>query len=326
MLRKLFALPAVHFAAIGAALFLARGLAEPALPAASSELDSHSILIDAATLADLREGFRRSAGRTATEAEEQVLLRDYADQEILYREARARGLDRGDRSVRWRLVQKMQFLEERSDEDPDELYRKALALGLDRDDIIIRRLLIEKMRLLIQLGAPRDVPEEALQQHFNEIAQEFRQPARVSLVHVFLAKDRHGAAIEEAAAQLRNRLPAQPASAEDAVALGDVFPLGHRLRAHSEASLAKVLGPEFAHTAIALPVGGWHGPIRSAYGLHFVWVESRIDSTLPPLESVRAQVTQRYLAERREEELARVMARLRTRYTVAVDGGAALRK
>lgn len=323
MIRRFLTAPALHFLLIGGLLFLWRQEA-PLTAASDPDVAAPVIAIDTEMLRELRESFARSAGRAATAAEEQALLRDHVDQEILYREALSRGLDRGDRSVRWRLIQKMRFLEDREGDDEEELYRQALALGLDRDDLIIRRLLIEKMRLLLQLGAGIERPgDEILREFYAGVAEDYRQPARVSLWHVFLSSDRRGDALESDAAELLERLRREAPSPEQAIALADVFPLGHRLRANSESNLGKLLGPGFAREAIALAPGRWHGPVRSAYGLHLVWVYDRREASLPDLDAVRGQVTQRYLAKMRAAELARQMERLRDRYLVRVAGEAA---
>lgn len=320
VLRRLLALPAVHFVAIGAVLYAAQYLAGDGGRPAVGDAATRTIVVDARTLDDLRDGFHRTSGRAATAEEVRALVRDFADQEILYREARVRGLGRDDRSVKWRLVQKLRFLEGREDENPEALYREALALGLDRDDVIIRRLLIEKMRLLIQLGVSRKRPDDAeLRDYYLGIAEEFRQPARISLAHLFLSGDKRGDSLAADAAALQAHLPTDAASLDDALLAGDVFPFGHHLRASSQANLAKLLGPDFAGAVIDLPVGGWYGPVRSAYGLHFVWIEARRESEIPEFGAVREQVFQRYAAAMREAELATAMERLRKDYSVIID-------
>lgn len=322
MIRRILTAPALHFLLIGGLLFLWRQDAPSATP--DPAVAAPVIAIDDEMLRELRESFAQTTGRDPTAGEEQALLRDHVDQEILYREALLRGLDRGDRSVRWRLIQKMRFLEDREGGDDEALYREALALGLDRDDLIIRRLLIEKMRLLLQLGAGIERPgADILREFYAGVAEDYRQPARVSLWHVFLSSDRRGEALESDAALLSERLQREAPTPEQAIALADVFPLGHRLRANSESNLGKLLGPGFAREAIAFAPGRWHGPVRSAYGLHFVWVDDRREASLPNLDAVRGQVTQRYLAQKREAELARQMERLRERYLVRVAGEAA---
>ncbi|PRQ03739.1 hypothetical protein ENSA5_12890 [Enhygromyxa salina] len=95
--------PLIQFAAIGLALLGGArlvGLAEPRA----------TIVVSDDTLARLEADLTRSLGRAPTEAELDASLRAWADDEMLYREARARGLDRSDPIIRRRLTQKMQFL------------------------------------------------------------------------------------------------------------------------------------------------------------------------------------------------------------------------
>lgn len=51
-------------------------------------------------------------GQVADEAQRQALAHNYAEEEVLFREARALGLDEGDTIIRRRMVQKMRFLVE----------------------------------------------------------------------------------------------------------------------------------------------------------------------------------------------------------------------
>lgn len=331
MLKRLASTPGFHFAFIGAALYLTQAWWAPA-PVRPRGVDVvvRQIAISPAILDGLRRSFQETAARDPNGEELEALVRDHADSEILYREALARGLDKGDRSVKWRLVQKMQFLGEAGAEDTTDeaareaLYREALTLGLDRDDLVIRRLLIEKMRLLIKLGAVREGPtDDELRRYYETTAEAYRQPARVSLHHVFLSADQRGDRLEEDAAALLARIRDPSMTPAAAVRLGDVFPLGHELRGSSEHNLSKLLGPGFAGAGIGLSPNAWHGPIPSAYGLHLVWVDQRWESSLPSLDAVRAQVLQRYLAERRDAELEKAMVRLREQYRVEIVRGPA---
>jgi hypothetical protein len=314
--------PALHFVLIGGALFATQGLWSPAqLESAASDPAQFEIVIGPAKLDELRDSYRRIAARDPGLDAEQALIRDFVDREILYREALRRGLDKDDRSVKFRLVQKMRFLEGRDDEDPEVLYREAVSLGLDREDIVIRRLLIEKMRLLIKLGVREAPSEEELERFYSEHAEDYRQPARVSLHHAFLSSDRRRDTLEADAVELLRELRGKQVAAADAVAMGDAFPLGHHLRSNSEQNLAKLFGPQFAAAAIDLEPGAWHGPIRSAYGTHLIWIDRREPSRLPGLEPVRNQIEQRYLAELRDAELERAMEELRKRYAVVIEDG-----
>ncbi len=104
-MRGLLREPLVQFLLAGAVLFGAWRLVAPTPP-------GRQISVSALQLGRLRADHARRTGVAPTATEETALVGRYVDQEILYREALARGLDRGDVIVRRRLVQKMQFVAE----------------------------------------------------------------------------------------------------------------------------------------------------------------------------------------------------------------------
>jgi peptidyl-prolyl cis-trans isomerase C len=100
--RAWFREPLIHFVLLGVVLFgLFRLVAPP---------PSDTIVVSAETVERLRTQQARRLGREPDPAELDAAIRAWADGELLYREAIALGLDRGDPIVRRRLVQKMQFL------------------------------------------------------------------------------------------------------------------------------------------------------------------------------------------------------------------------
>ncbi len=95
--------PLFHFALIGAALF--------ALDAwVLDRPEDKTITVPSATVQRLLETHERRTGRPATEPERREILDRWIDDEVLYREALALGLDRDDPVIRGRLVEKMRFL------------------------------------------------------------------------------------------------------------------------------------------------------------------------------------------------------------------------
>ena len=134
--------PLLHFAVLGLALF---GLFELVRPAPAGE----TIVVSPDTLARIQSQQQRRLGREPSTDEIDAAIRDWADAEMLYREARALGLDRGDPIVRRRLVQKMAFLFEEVDEPPE----------------------------------PSDAE---LEQWIADHADRFEQAPRVALTHVFV--------------------------------------------------------------------------------------------------------------------------------------------
>jgi len=155
--------PLVHFLVAGAAIVgLYRWVAPPA---------PRQVVVTSAVVRGLREEYRRRNGAAPTAAQEAAMIQRFVDNEVLYREALARGLDRGDLIVRRRLIQKMAFVSE----------------GLE------------------PIPEPTDAELEA---YADAHAARYALPDRVSLSHVFASADRHGDALDAVAAALRARLVA----------------------------------------------------------------------------------------------------------------------
>ncbi len=77
------------------------------------------ITVPADAVAAMVEGFMADHGRPPDTAERQALVETWAEREMLVREARAQGLDRGDPIVRRRLVQAMRFTLEEAEPTGD---------------------------------------------------------------------------------------------------------------------------------------------------------------------------------------------------------------
>ena len=66
------------------------------------------------------------------------------------------------------------------------LYREALALGLDQHDHIIRQRLVQKMLFLVEDSALPEPEESTLRAHYQAHLAEFAAAPRVGFVHVYL--------------------------------------------------------------------------------------------------------------------------------------------
>jgi hypothetical protein len=313
--------PVVHFVLGGLALFLLDlGTRGPSRAAPADRLRG-PIVLSAERLAQLRAEYTRDTGLTPSAADEAALLARVVEEEVLVREALARGLDRHDKSIRFRLVQKMEFLAG-GERDEEALHRQALELDLGRDDVVIRRILVHKMRLLLQIAAEAGEPTDAeLQAYLEAHRDQYTHPARVTLWHVFLSAQARGPALDADAARVLRTLRERAVPAAQADAHGDRFPLGHRFLRESPPGLEKVFGPAFAAAVFAVAPGQWSGPLRSAYGAHLVWVDALEPATLPALAAVRSQVATALRSERREAAFQAELQRLRAAYAVRLEPG-----
>jgi hypothetical protein len=310
--------PIAHFALGGAVLFAVHLAWQAAEEAGAPARDP--IVISAARAEQIQDEHARRFGAPATPAELDALLETEVADELLYREALSLGLDRDDASIRWRVLQKMRFVADAPSRSDEDLIREGFALGLDRDDLVIRRILAQKMRLLAQHPARNEsIDEAALTAYLDAHRELFRQPARISLTHVFLSRERRGDALEADASAILDEVEKSGAGPAEAARLGDPFPLGRQVRAQSERDLAKLFGHDFAVRAMELPPKRWSGPVPSAYGQHVVFVEEEIPGRDPALAEVRTQVEQRLRAERGEARVADLVRQLRDRYEVRVE-------
>jgi len=155
MLRE----PLVHFLAIGVLIFGAYGFF------GAGDDDARRIDIGPGQVERLIEVFTAQWRRPPTAAELDGLINQQIEEEVLYREA--------------------------------------LALGLDRDDTIVRRRLAQKMQFLIEDTAVPPAPTEAaLEAFFEAHAAEFQVAPYLSFTHVYFSADRRDDAEADAARQL----------------------------------------------------------------------------------------------------------------------------
>lgn len=305
---RLLRSPLLHFLAGGAAVFALVRTASPPAYGARAE----PVVLAAADVERLRVDYQRESGLTATADDEAALVEQAIDEELLLREALARGLQH-DRSVRGWLIEQMRVLSDGAPValDDEALHARALELGLDRTDVVVRRLLVQKMRLLAARLGEQPPSDQALAAFYTAHAGDYAAPARATFRHVFFA-NRPGV----------DAFAAAGAALADAGVAGDAFPVPPRVVGYSHAQIAKLFGADFADAVATLEPGGWRGPIASPYGAHLVWVESRDAGAPPPLDAVRGQVTERWLAEQRELRVATLLEQLRRRYPLQVASAA----
>jgi len=317
----------LHLVAAGGLLFLVKGAGKPAVPAEATA--GQTITIDATTLAQLHGDFRRRVGRDPVATEEEGLVRQYADDEILYRRALLLGIDRNF-AVRLRLASNKGFVSDVTEPDSpeeaeqmreDERHGRALQAGHDKTDPVLRRMLIENMRVAFRYSALDLTPEDAVLQGFvDEHPKDFTAPARVTFVHVFFSRAKRGPALaKDAAAALEKLRAGEQGGAER---LGDAFAEGSLIRRRSLGSLARIFGPSFAPAVQRLTPGLWSDPIPSERGLHLVRVDTLEPARLLVLDEIRGQVLARWRADRGEQRTREAIEELRESYPVRVERSA----
>lgn len=312
-LRRLVRAPLLHFLAIGGAAFLAVQLTRPPPPA-------FVVHLSAADVAWLEAAFTEQAGRPPDDPERTALIESEIADRLLLAEAFALGWHRTDGVATRRLVQNQRFLSPDDPASDDELLERARAQGMDRSDIVVRRRLLERMRLALASRTRETAPSrEELEACRLARADRFVRPERTRLSHVFLSRDRRGDDLQRDAESLGHRIAAGEIAPEQVGRYSDPSLVRTSLPLASEAAIARELGAEFAAAAVRAPLGEWTGPIRSAYGLHFVYVHERVPAVLPALAEIESEVRAEWMRERERRAIRDHVAALRERAEIVVD-------
>ncbi len=281
-IRRWLRSPLLHFVLAGAVLATLQSLLWPGEPARPEP-----VIVDAGVLAGLTRDWARASGRTPTNAELDLLVQDWVDQELLVRQALALGLEHNDALIERRLIQNQRFVESGTRDSPlsdAELLARALALGLERTDLVVRRRLVERMREIIVSG--KDLSglggsglggsEE------DDAASDDREDSGptlpwIRLTQLYLSRDHHGRDLAAVTTSLLEKLrgPGLRPDSPEVARLGDPFLLPRDLPRMTTDRLSARFGSGFGEAVVSLPAGQWSGPIASSYGLHLVWPHER---------------------------------------------------
>lgn len=312
--------PLFHFLALGLLLFFADRLL---FPVVSPEFRP-VLTVSREQISRLAEQARRSTGRAATPTELDAQIEAWIDDELLVRAARARNWHRSDPVVQRRLIKNMRFLEDAGDAVSDaSLLARAHALEMDQTDEVVRRRLVQRMRLSLAATASRDGPTNVeLAGRFDADPEKFRRPDRVRLTQIYLSRDRHGNALEDRARALLEELIRESIPAGAAGERGDPFLLPAELAAASPRSLEARFGPEFATGVMTLPLQRWSGPVRSAYGLHLLWIHERERGAVPRWREVERELRSGWRAASEARALRRALGILREATEIRIEAGA----
>lgn len=196
------------------------------------------------------------------------------------------------------------------------LYREAVRLGLDQNDSVVRDRMRQKMEFLADTSAELLTPtDEDLQAVLDENPEAYSQPGQFAFKQVYLGESPSDDMAREVIDQL------------DAIGDGDGFQdLGQATLLPKEMPLtiirniSSTFGAEFAAVLQDLEPGLWTGPVRSAYGLHFVYITDETAAQVPDLDDVRDEVASEwYYIKGSELQDAQAEALLGT-YDVIIEG------
>jgi len=199
------------------------------------------------------------------------------------------------------------------------LYREALALGLDKGDEIVKRRLAQKMEFLAEgASVDNDPPADTLRLWFRDNQQRFSLPPRVSFRHLYFSPDQRGEHSREDAMSVMAQLAGKPGNWEGAAALADPFMDQDYYGDRSADDLAKLFGLNFAQDIAGLKPGAWQGPIESGYGWHLVYIDTFVPGRVPAFEEIEPEIRAEWIEDRRLQAKRKAYETMRARYQVVL--------
>lgn len=268
--------PLVHFLLAGAMLFGVYSVTQSGRPLAASSKEIRLSLDDIAQLTLLYESQWR---RPPTPEDLERMVENKVQQEVLYREALAMGLDKDDEIVKRRMAQKMEFLAE-------------------------------------DVAAAREPTTDELKSWYEQNSAKFALPSRFSFRHLYFSPDRRGKRARDDAAAALAQLSGQPEDATLAASLADPFMFQEYYRDRAPDYLGKEFGPQFAKAVEQLTPGSWQGPVESGFGWHLVYVDTVIPGRIPAFEEIEQDVKTAWLNEQKALAWEKAYKDMRARYTV----------
>ncbi len=262
----------------------------------------------------LQQQWFSTTGRLPNEVQLARLVESELDRDMLFQRALEYELHLYDTVIYQRLLRNMNFLQMAEGKSDEELYEQALEMRLHLGDEVVKRRLIQVMEQLLLAGnPPATVTEQDLAAEFDQRRDELRLPPRYTIAHIYFSRDREGEIPDVIAAINADNL--DPRQARE---LSSPFLPGYEFASLSPDQLARHFGAAFVkNLEEAGPAAGhWLGPIRSTYGMHYVWVEAVEPARDATLEEVRQRLVRDLDSRARATALREAIVALRQQFEV----------
>ena len=276
-LKELLRDPLEHFLIIGALIYDAYGW----LGSESADEDARTVTISSGDIEALTGQWTRLYSRPPTREELAGLIKKHVRTQILYREAKAMGLDQQDQVIERRLAQKVELLSK-------------------------------------SLVTPAPPPDEVLLAWYADNTDQFREPDAYTLSQVFFDPDQRDNALEDARAAL-NKLQQLTDVPADLAGYGDDSIVQNYYAGRTSMELRRTLGSGFVDQVTTLAPGSWHGPVLSGFGVHLVFVHGVKRPDAPGLADIRDAVQEAWMLEQVDALSERFLDELISRYDVVVE-------
>ena len=205
----------------------------------------------------------------------------------------------------------------------EALHREAKALNLDANDYVIRRRLVQKMEFIAEGSAATvELREGDAERHYEQNLDDYTIEPAITFTHVYFDRQRRGAEAARAlAVEKRDELNQLAAPLAAATRHGDRFLYHVNYVERTPEFVASHFGEAMAKQLFAEPADArrWRGPFESKHGFHVALVTSNNPGRRPEFAEVAEQArkdARRRLARERTEAAIQAII---DRYDVRVE-------
>jgi peptidyl-prolyl cis-trans isomerase C len=200
-------------------------------------------------------------------------------------------------------------------------YREAKARGLDKQDDYVDEMGNIKRNILVkayfdEMMEERSVPtEDEIAAYYEEHKDDFSYNEYARARHILVATEAEARRIYSRLAEgadfaaLARKYSIDPMSRENGGLIAQVI-----LPQQGVQGLGQV--PEFTKACFSLDIGEASQPVKTAKGYHIIKVEERGTHYIMPLEEARDDVVSRLSIEKRQDVQADLLAELKNKYEV----------
>lgn len=299
--------PWLHFIVLGSLLFYLQGVVFPEPKPMLGPLSD-------ARMEALQQQWFASVGRLPTPEQTARMVEAELDRDMLFQRAIELKLHLYDTVVYQRLLLNMRFLQLGEDKTEEELYKQALDMRMHLGDEVIKRRMIQVMeQLLLAASPPHEPTEEEIVAEFEQRREELRRAPRYSIEHIYFNRER-----EAEAGSVIAKINEQNLTPVQARELSSPFLPGYQFMAQTPDQLARHFGASFVENLQQTDPkpGHWVGPVRSTYGLHYVWVSAVEPARDATLDEVRLQLLRDLESRAKEAALRESINAMRQNYEI----------
>jgi len=215
--------------------------------------------------------------------------------------------------------------------EEEAMYREAISMGLEGDDYVIRRRMVQKLEFITQgfVEQELELNDSDLTDFFAQNSQDYYIDPSITFTHVFLSQEKQGKGAGvgqtlsiKAQSQLK-LLHDKNVSFSQAIGYGDRFPFHVNYVERTPEFVASHFGQAFSDEVFALTAGEddggkntWYGPFQSQYGLHLVNVSERLEGRLPKFDEVKGIVSQDFRQAQIRQHQQKAIAEIVAQYNI----------